>query len=439
MTPNQKKIAVIGGGISGIAAAYFLHQKGYTAEILEAGSTIGGRAGSIRLQDKPIDIGGKNIGREYSLFRQFVNDMGEHELEFFGINSSTVVNGKLFTLDSEKKFASVLNLIQLIGLFSFIQFAKLALAVTRDSRHGFLDGPYFSSLASRYDHHPITAYFSSRFNDHFLRPVVIRMNGSEPENYYLGNFGSNVRMVLDKYDQFKTGMSDLFSEFEKTLSIRYHTPVKGITTKNNKVTGVMIKNSYGTEHLPYDGVLAATPAVTSSQLLQDTFPELAKHLQKITYNPVSLAVVRYKKNIFNPSVRAIVFDKHTALSNAGSYGIHDLNIVRYTLSGNMAKQSISENSEPLDVIDLAEKELNRYIPVSKDLREDFVYKHFKIGLCAYTPFHHRFAADIQNELKQIDGLGLTGDYIRGASLEACFQAAQETVDMFDTNMKGNFI
>ena len=350
---TKKRIAVIGGGISGIASAYFLNKKGYRVEILESDSKIGGRAGSIQFHDKPIDIGGKNIGRRYTEFRKFVNEMGNHELEFFGINSSTVQNGKLFTIDSQKKWESIITLIQLIGIFNFYKFAKLAWAVRKDNRNGFLDGPYFSKLASKYDHQPITSYFTPRFNNSFLRPIVIRMNGSEPENYYLGNFGSNVRMVLDKYDQFKNGMSHLFNDVKKMFPIHLNTEVKEITKHHPKITGVVIRNSKNDERLLYDGVFVTTPALIASVLLKDSFPDLSQLLQKMNYNPVTLAVVRYKKNIFNPSVRAIVFDRHTALSNAGCYGIHDLNIVRYTFSGNKAMQTISEDSDPYEIIDLA--------------------------------------------------------------------------------------
>ncbi|MCJ7772492.1 MAG: FAD-dependent oxidoreductase, partial [Desulfobacterales bacterium] len=263
MTIKEKRIAVIGSGVSGIAAAYFLTKKGYSVEIIESDSKIGGRAGSIQLHDKMIDIGGKNIGRKYTLFRQFIEEMGTHELEFFGINSSTVQNGKLFTIDSEKKVTSVLNLIQLIGLGNFIKFARLALAVKKDSRNGFLGGPYFTNLSLTYDDQPITEYFTPRFNGSFLRPIVIRMNGSEPEDYFLGNFGSNVKMVLDKYDQLKKGMCHLFEDFVKIIPVRFNTKTEGLIKEGAKVTGVVVKNSHGVQHLFYDGIVMATPAIIS--------------------------------------------------------------------------------------------------------------------------------------------------------------------------------
>jgi len=243
------------------------------------------------------------------------------------------------------------------------------------------------------------------------------------------------KLITDKYsvDEFYKDQNIIFTP--RKANKQYQRLLNRVL--RCRWSDFVIRNSKNDERLLYDGVFVTTPALIASVLLKDSFPDLSQLLQKMNYNPVTLAVVRYKKNIFNPSVRAIVFDRHTALSNAGCYGIHDLNIVRYTFSGNKAMQTISEDSDPYEIIDLAEKTLNRYIPVSKDLREDFVYKHFPIGLCAYTPFHHQIFADIYKELSASKCLGLTGDYFRGASLEACFRAAKENVDVFDKKMEGH--
>jgi protoporphyrinogen/coproporphyrinogen III oxidase len=77
----KKRIAVVGGGASGIAAAYFLQAAGHKVEILESGSSLGGRIGSQALQGKIMDFGGKNIGKNYPLFRQFVKATGDFEFE----------------------------------------------------------------------------------------------------------------------------------------------------------------------------------------------------------------------------------------------------------------------------------------------------------------------------------------------------------------------
>jgi oxygen-dependent protoporphyrinogen oxidase len=87
------KWIVIGGGASGIATSFFLKQRGIDSEIIEGQSAIGGRMGSVKLGNRLLDCGGKNIGRGYALFRQFAAALGAHPFEHFGLNSSQATAG----------------------------------------------------------------------------------------------------------------------------------------------------------------------------------------------------------------------------------------------------------------------------------------------------------------------------------------------------------
>ena len=57
MKTNKEKIAIIGGGISGIATSVYLIEKGYKVDIYESKKNLGGRAGSINKVEKSVDIG----------------------------------------------------------------------------------------------------------------------------------------------------------------------------------------------------------------------------------------------------------------------------------------------------------------------------------------------------------------------------------------------
>ena len=54
---KKNRITIIGGGIAGISAAIHLIEKGHIVSIIEAKKFIGGRAGSIKVDDTFIDIG----------------------------------------------------------------------------------------------------------------------------------------------------------------------------------------------------------------------------------------------------------------------------------------------------------------------------------------------------------------------------------------------
>ena len=53
----MRKVVVVGGGISGLAAAYELLTNGYDVSVIEASSTIGGKISTVEIAGVPIDGG----------------------------------------------------------------------------------------------------------------------------------------------------------------------------------------------------------------------------------------------------------------------------------------------------------------------------------------------------------------------------------------------
>jgi len=251
------------------------------------------------------------------------------------------------------------------------------------------------------------------------------MNGAEPDEIYVGNFGSNLRMVLDSYDQLALGMQRVLEQFEQTATVRLDTRVESLLLRDGRVAGLRVTDRTGhAEDRFYDGIVLATPAAVSAMIAAPAARDLAELLSGVRYFPVALILAEYARDIFTPQVRALVFDEEEPLSNAGSYGIHDLNIVRYTFSGRTARPYLCGEVDMESLLRLGEERLNRHIPVEGRERLRFVGRHFGLGLCAYTRHYRRFAGELQRALRALPGLHLTGDYLCGASIEACFRAAE---------------
>src|SRR5262249_48715160 len=132
----------------------------------------------------------------------------------------------------------------------------------------------------------------------------------------------------------------------------------------------------------------------------------------------------------------IVFDEHEPVSNAGAYGVNDLHLVRYTFSGRAARRLLADGTSTESLLAHGEAALNRYLHVNARQRRHFVARRFPLGLCAYTPFHASFLADLAQQRRHLRGLYLTGDYIQGASIEACFRAARDCVGQATAESNG---
>lgn len=419
---------IVGGGASGLAAAFFLRQLGIGSLIVERDETPGGRMGTVQLGDRSLDCGGKNIGRRYALFRRFAASVGSYPFEYFGLNSSQAVNGTVKTVDAGARWRTLLDLTRGVAVKDLLRFGHLVWRVKADETGGYLGSPLSRKLAARFDDQPASRYFSREFCARVLRPMSVRMNGAEPDEVYVGNLGSNVRMILDTYEQFQHGLAPLLRDVQQQYEIRLGTTAESLLVTRGRVSGLRVRTRDGrSDDLQGAGVILATPAHVSAALTESVLPGLAGVLRTVAYYPVTLIVAEYDRPVFTSSVRAFVFGEDEVVSNAGAYGIHDLNLVRYTFSGRTARGWMERTLDDEQQLRAGEAALSKYVPLDAAWRRRYVVRHFRPGLCAYTPRHGQFLDRIAQERAKLPGLHLTGDYIQGASIEACFRAASACV------------
>lgn len=415
---------VVGGGASGLAAAWFLEQHGLASVIVERDGALGGRMGTVQLGDRSLDCGGKNIGRRYHLFREFAAALGSGSFEYFGLNSSQVVNGRVKTFEGAARWRTMADLVRGLAARDVIRFARLLLRVKRDAASGYLGSAYSRALGERFDDAPASTYFSAEFCRRILRPMSVRMNGAEPDEVFMGNLPSNVRMILDTYEQLAHGLAPLLTACLGRYDVRLRAVTESLIVENGRVIGVGIRRADGTgEELRGAGVILATPASVAAALTDAVVPALAQRLRSIAYYPVSLVIAEYEKPVFARHARAFVFDGEEAVSNAGAYGVNDLHLVRYTFSGRTSRHFASDFTDPEALLRMGEAALARVVPFDGNRRRRFVARRFTTGLCAYAPHHARIMDGIERELRTLEGLHLTGDYVQGASIEACFRSA----------------
>jgi len=418
---------IVGGGASGLASAFFLKQLGMDSVIVERDGAIGGRMGTAPLGERMVDCGGKNIGRQYELFRRFAASLGDHPFEYFGLNSSQAVEARVKTFDGGSRWRSMGGLVRGLATRDVVRFAQVLGRVKWNRGAGYLGSDYARRLSARYDKRPVSWYFSPEFCARIIRPMTVRMNGAEPDEVYMGTLASNVRMILDTYEQFTHGLAPLLATVLDRYDVRLNASVEGLLIEQGRAAGVHVRSRDGaTTTLRGAGVILAAPAHASAALTAPVLRSLAAQLRSVSYYPVTLAVAEYDRPIFSPAVRALVFDSREPVSNAGAYGANDLHLVRYTFSGRLSR-GIDGSTDGDALVRLGEAALAKHVAVDARWRRRFVTRHFNPGLCAYTRNHATFVDNVTRESQRLPGLYLTGDYIQGASIEACFRAASACV------------
>jgi oxygen-dependent protoporphyrinogen oxidase len=425
---TERRVAVVGAGIAGMSAALHLHKAGHQVELIEQMDVLGGRLGLDRLGERTVMTGGKNLGRKYTAMRGFLAELGDPEYEEFGINTSRVCDGKLLTLDSKlSAWEKIRRLRRLGSLRDLLKLAYLGFLVRRNEENRFLGSTAFTKIAAKNDHKPLSEHFGARIVDNMFRPMNVRMNGAEPDEVYLGTFGTNLSMIMDTYDQLTHGIAPLVDELAKLVTIRTNAGVKQLITREGKAVGLAFSEAGGpvTEHY-YDGIVLAAPAYATAEIVKSDLPGLSDLLSKVRYFPASVVLVEYDRPVFSSKVRAIVLDGGPC-SNAGVYGINDLNIVRYTFSGKRARPTPTD--AVLDEwIDDAERAITGLLGLEHFKRVEVVKRIWDAAYCAYVPFHGMFLAQVRSLVAATPGLELAGDYLRGAPLEASCRSGIEAAD-----------
>lgn len=424
------KWIVIGGGVSGMSACWYLKKMGHDVLLIEQQNQLGGRLGAGNLDNQAIQFGGKNIGRKYTEFRKFCREFSDPSFEYFGINSSRVENGRFITIDRKKPFKTFANMLATNSPLDLMRLAILARHVKQVEADGFIDSIYFDRLARKHGYGHLGQLFGARLQQNIIRPMVVRMNGAEADEAAICNFGSNLRVLLDTYDQLIPGIQPVLDAFMNQVSVRLNTTVDRIQFDQNKRFQAvsLVSNHHQPEIIEADGVILATPATGAAKLLKQAAPVLARLLDSVKYNCVKVIVAKYHRDIFTPSVRAVVFDENHILSNAGVYGIHDLDTIRFTFSGKRARTFLKSNPSDHNLLDLAESILNQHIPITRQDRIAFTARQFNEGLCSFTANHQAFLQSLKKLSREYTGFHLTGDYFKGASIEACFRSSKQCIE-----------
>ena len=70
-----KNIAIVGAGIAGLTAAYYLKKFGYTVTVYEASNRVGGRMVTDKINDCLIDTGAQFLSPDYSTLMPLINEV----------------------------------------------------------------------------------------------------------------------------------------------------------------------------------------------------------------------------------------------------------------------------------------------------------------------------------------------------------------------------
>jgi oxygen-dependent protoporphyrinogen oxidase len=447
---RDKKIVVIGAGISGLTAAYLLHKEEYDVVVLEQRDRVGGSIETVTENGYLFDRG-PNSGLETTpLIRQLVDELNLKE-QFVYANRE---GNKRYILRDGILHALPMSPPAFIKSKLFSGRAKLRLMsepIIGKSKDG-----YYQSIAEF-----VTRRLGKEFLDYAINPFVAGVYAGRPEELsvksafpklyaleeeYGGIIWGTLRSIRKrkkskeiskqsaKMFSFNDGMKVLPEAIAKKLGKQVHKSVEVLSIRKTSEGkfGVSYKDVDQNLTLLADAVLSTVPAFKAAELFGHFDEELEKHLKEIYYPPVLVLYLVYERSAVGQPLDGFGFlipekEEKSFLGAIWSSVIFpnrtDVNKAAFTLFIGGSRDAGFVDDVEQNVIDRAREEFEEIMkidakPVNISKRFwDKAIPQYNIGYVEHENFFDHFEKDNK-------GIILGGNYRGGISVGDCIKNAE---------------
>ncbi|MCX6150562.1 MAG: protoporphyrinogen oxidase [Ignavibacteriales bacterium] len=308
----SKKIIIFGAGISGLAAAYWLHKDGYDVTVLDKNSEAGGAMISREENGYLVDYG-PNSGLETTpLIRQIVDAVGlsdeiiyaneegnkryilrEDVLHPLPMNPPAFLKSRLFSTKAKLRLFAE----PFIGRSEDGYYQSISQFVKRRLGQEFLDYAINPFVAGVYAGNPDELSVKSAFPKLYRLEEVYgglikgMIKGAKERKERAEQSKQNARMF-----SFKSGMQVLPLAIAKKLDGKVF--LNASITKLEKLEkgyGVSYLQNGENKNINADIIVSAIPSHIAGPLFENMDGTLSNHLKAVYYPPVMVLFLGYKK------------------------------------------------------------------------------------------------------------------------------------------------
>ncbi len=469
MVESRTRIVVIGAGISGLAAAYFIHRGSDCAQVevivLEGSGRAGGVIATEVAAGAVIDKGPEafltakpqvvDLVRELGLTHSVISTNEKHRRTFIARRSKLHPMPDGFVLFAPTKFRPWLT----TGVVSVPCKIRMAMDLVIPRKGDAVDESLADFVQRRLGQEAFTQ---------LAEPMIAGIYGGDarllsskctvPQMVqYEAECGSIIRGLWKQKLQKKDGRNSavagsrygLFASFDRGMqvlidgllrhlpagSVCLNTPVDHIVHSTLPEYGYEICLCSG-KRIGAHSVVVATPANIAGQLLCPINASLGHKLRQIAYAPtVIVNLLFYRKDIRHAldGFGFVVPPKEGRFTSActftsikfGGRTEEDKVLLRVSLS--REGQSLLDGASNQDVVAALLKDLEDYVGVERPPLQVWVTRHDN-ALPQYEVGHLERMQDLHAELGGCDDLYLAGNAYSGIGIPDCLASARRAAD-----------
>jgi protoporphyrinogen/coproporphyrinogen III oxidase len=475
LSSRVRKIAVIGGGISGLAAAWTAAQHpNINVTLFEASDRVGGVLETIHDQGYLIERSADNFATLIPSAFEFCRDIG--------------YESQLIRPRTEGRRAFVLNRGRILPIplgFSLMQPTRLdSMLMTKTLSWAGkvrVAKEYWTPARSDIEDESLESFVTRRLGreafENLVEPIVSGIFTADPSTLsmaatmpqflemerkhgglirgYLRGRGNQTqaqsvasRASGARYDQFYApakGMSDLLQHIVRALPadcIQLNQTVESLQAQS--IEGMhrwRIKLSNSVQN--FDGVIVALPTVHASNLLHDSAPVASQLIGSIRYASSAVVVLVVNKSEIKGRIDGfglIVPRKEHRKTLAISYSSNkypgrvpdDQFLLRIFLGGALAPDLVDESDEKL--IKLAESELREILGWTGTKARWQAVVRWKNAMPQYLVGHLKLIKQIEESINSLTNLEICGAGYRGVGIPQCVRDGRRAAEAVVANL-----
>jgi protoporphyrinogen oxidase len=346
------KVAIIGGGIAGLTAAYRLTQGGHEVALYEAGPELGGLVRTFDVRGEPLEAFYHHIFTTDTTLVRLAEELGLGE--------------RLVWVDSKVGFYHEGKIWPFVTPLDLLRFQPLPLI---DRVRLGLAGVYLRRQDDWHRYEEITAwewlrrYVGQKGLDVVWGPLLRGKFADQAEEVAMAWLWSKIHL---RFASRRTGVSQkeqlgymrgsfgvLIKELEKRVRaagahVETSQPVQRITVKDGRASGIVLSDG---REIDADAVIACVPSERFLPLAPDLGPEYERRVKAARWQWALCYVIALKQsltpiywlNVGDPETPFIAVIEHTNFIEKERYGgVHLVYLSNY-LTPNHHWFSLSDN------------------------------------------------------------------------------------------------
>jgi protoporphyrinogen/coproporphyrinogen III oxidase len=435
------KALIIGGGISGLSAAYYLSKAGIRPTLLERKPRVGGVIQTSVQQGCVLEEGpdgfmaakpwAMNLIRELGLAEQVIGSNDHSRITYI------VRNGKLIPMPEGLMMMVPTKILPLAEtrLLSWGAKIRMGLEIFRQPHGPQPDRSVYEFLLDHYGEESI---------DYLAEPLLAGVYGGDPRQMSANSVLARFVEIESKYGSLTRGAlaaprpQSPGGSFLQTLkgglgqlieALRPRADVVQADVESVEETAGGFRVRAGGDWLEAEHVVVATPAGCAAPILQPLQPELASLLAGIPYTTSITLALGYRKNTFDHPLigHGFLVPKKERKYIFGCTWVG--NKFDYRVPANMVvlRCFLGADAMPLTdeaLVDAARADLHGIMGIEAEPVFHNIAR-WPNSMAQYTVGHEKRVARIEELVQAIPGLYLAGNAYHGIGIPDCVRMGQE--------------